>query len=98
MECIKQKEVKGKRSQFGKNVRAFLITLNKDSIISSKKKLSYFFRENKLKGRIFLDITRGSSLASIVSKMAGTPVNSFDYALDSGACAQYLKEKDFPND
>lgn len=98
MECITQEEVKRKRSQFGKNGRAFLITLNKDRIISSKKKLSFFLRKNKLKCRIFLDITRGSGLASIVSKMEGAPVSSFDYGLDSVACAEYLKEKYFPND
>ena len=37
-------------------------------------------------------------MSSLVAKMTGASVHTFDYDLDSVACMEYLKEKHFPND
>ena len=98
MQKITQEEMNGERFQFGENGRAFSYALNEDRINFSKKDLLYFLGEKELTGRIFLNIGSGSGLFSLVAKMAGVLVNSFDYNLDSVACTEYLKEKHFPND
>ena len=98
MENLTQEEMKEKRFQFGKNWRVFLNTLNKERIHFSKKDLLDFLEEKELTGKTFLDVGSGSGLSSLVAKMAGATVHSFDYDIDSVACTGYLKDKYFPED
>jgi SAM-dependent methyltransferase len=61
----------------------------------------FAFGENwrpDLHGKTFLDIGCGSGLFSLVARRLGARVHSFDYDLQSVACAQELRRRYFPED
>lgn len=98
MEKFTQEEMMEKRFQFGKNWKVYLNTLNKERIHYSKKDLLDFLEEKELTGKTFLDVGSGSGLSSLVAKIAGATVHSFDYDIESVACTECLKGKYFSKD
>jgi 2-polyprenyl-6-hydroxyphenyl methylase/3-demethylubiquinone-9 3-methyltransferase len=86
----------GKRFEFGKNWRSFLITLDDVRIREAKKSILNLLELKDLKEKSFLDIGSGSGLFSLSASELGASVTSFDYDLDSVACAKYLRSKFCP--
>jgi 2-polyprenyl-6-hydroxyphenyl methylase/3-demethylubiquinone-9 3-methyltransferase len=87
---------KGERFEFGKNWRAFLNTLTDEKIENAKKSLIEMLGYKDLTGKTFLDVGSGSGLFSLVAMKLGATVHSFDFDPYSVKCAQFLKEKYFP--
>ena len=52
----------------------------------------------RLDGLRFLDIRSGRGLFSLAARRLGAPVHSFDYDVQSVACANALRDRYFPND
>lgn len=88
----------GKRFEFGKNWMAFLKALNDDRIEIAKASVIELLDVEDLKGKKFLDVGSGSGLFSLVSRMMGAQVRSFDYDPQSVACTKELRSRYFPND
>ena len=86
----------GKRFEFGKNWRSFLITLDDVRIREAEKSLLKLLELENLKGKSFLDIGSGSGLFSLSAKNLGAAVASFDFDLESVACAKSLRSKFSP--
>lgn len=94
-----EKEIKLKeRFSFGKNWKNFLNNLDSKKIDESKISLLSFLRVKDLNNKTFLDIGSGSGLSSLVARMSGAIVYSFDYDTDSVKCTEYLKNKFFKDD
>tara|TARA_B100000963_G_C22633565_1_gene676284 strand:+ start:3210 stop:4043 length:834 start_codon:yes stop_codon:yes gene_type:complete len=94
-----ENEIKNKeRFNFGKNWKKFLTNLNDKRIDESKKSLLTFLRSRDLKNKSFLDVGSGSGLSSLVARMSGANVFSFDYDTSSVECTKFLKEKYYQND
>jgi 2-polyprenyl-6-hydroxyphenyl methylase/3-demethylubiquinone-9 3-methyltransferase len=86
----------GERFKFGENWASFLENLNDKQIEIAKSELSNWLGD--ISGKTFLDIGNGSGIHSLAAKMLGAKVHSFDYDTQSVECAEYLKDKYFPND
>ena len=84
-----------KRFQFGENWKIFLKSLNQQKINFSKKSLLDFLSEKDLDDKTFLDVGSGSGLSSLVAKIAGAEVHSFDYDINSVKCTEHLKKPIF---
>lgn len=87
-----------KRFEFGKNWSQFLHTLNEERISQASKSLREFLEIEDLSGLRFLDIGCGSGLFSLVARMLGASVYSFDYDSQSVECARALYDRFFPED
>lgn len=87
-----------KRFEFGENWRRFLTTLNEERMLEAEKSLQQMLEVDDLAGRKFLDIGCGSGLFSLAARRLGAEVVSFDYDLQSVACAQTLKHRYFAED
>lgn len=98
MKDLDQKETEEKRFLFGKNWKEFLKSLNQEKIDFSKKCLLDFLKEEDLKSKKFLDVGSGSGLSSLVAKLAGAEVHSFDYDINSVQCTEHLKQIYFSDD
>jgi 2-polyprenyl-3-methyl-5-hydroxy-6-metoxy-1,4-benzoquinol methylase len=88
----------GLRFQFGANWLRFLKHLDDQRIALAKESLQRMLDVSTLSGRTFLDIGCGSGLFSLAARQLNAHVHSFDYDPQSVACAQYLKNKYFPQD
>lgn len=86
----------GKRFEFGANWASFLENLNDKQIEQARQDLFKWLGD--IKEKTFLDIGSGSGIHSLVARMLGAKVHSFDYDVQSVACTQYLKEKYFKGD
>ena len=87
-----------KRFAFGKNWARFLRELDEGRILSAEASLKGMLGPGALKDRRFLDIGCGSGLSSLAARRLGARVHSFDYDLESAACAEALKARYFPGD
>ncbi len=87
-----------RRFEFGRNWMNFLSTVNEDRIREAEQSLQLMFGASDLHGKRFLDIGSGSGLFSLAARRLGAEVVSFDYDPQSGACAQQLRSRFFPND
>ena len=88
----------GRRFGFGANWARFLAVLDETRIIDAEKSLRDMLGVNDLYGRRFLDIGCGSGLFSLAARRLGAQVHSFDFDLQSVACAKELKRRYFPED
>jgi 2-polyprenyl-6-hydroxyphenyl methylase/3-demethylubiquinone-9 3-methyltransferase len=87
------------RFTFGKNWEKFLQLLNEFRIAQAIKSLQTLLGTESLEGKSFLDVGSGSGLFSLAAlRLGAASVHSFDYDLDSVSCAQYLKQRFFPNE
>ena len=86
------------RFAFGLNWASFLRTLNDDKIENARQKLAEMLLRPDLAGCSFLDIGSGSGLSSLVARMMGAEVYSFDYDRHSVACTEELRRRYFPDD
>ena len=85
-----------KKFEFGKNWSNFLKNLSEHQIIEAKRKLEEWL--GNIEGKTFLDIGCGSGIHSLVARILGAKVYSFDYDENSVNCTKLLKEKYFKND
>lgn len=88
----------GARFEFGKNWKLFLKTLDDERISMAKASLLKSLGKKSIKGKTFLDVGSGSGLSSLIAKMLGAKVHSFDYDPQSVACTEELKQRFFQND
>lgn len=89
---------KGERFKFGENWSRFLEVLNESRIEEAKYSLQKMLGLDSLEGKNFIDIGSGSGLFSLVARMLGAKVHSFDYDPKSVACTKELKRRYFPDD
>jgi 2-polyprenyl-3-methyl-5-hydroxy-6-metoxy-1,4-benzoquinol methylase len=84
------------RFAFGKNWRQFLQSLDEERIVEAEKSLRVMLEVEDLIGKSFLDVGCGSGLFSLAAmRLGASRVHSFDYDLQSVACAQELKQRYF---
>ncbi|MGH7944157.1 MAG: class I SAM-dependent methyltransferase [Opitutaceae bacterium] len=85
----------GSRDQFefGKNWRAFLSTVDEQSIRSAESSLVDMLSTETLQGKRFLDVGCGSGLFSLAARNLGAVVHSFDYDRAAVACTEELKRR-----
>ena len=88
----------GERFGFGANWTRFLTVLDEARICDAENSLRRMLGVQTLRGRRFLDIGCGSGLFSLAARRLGAQVHSFDFDLQSVACAQELKRRYFPSD
>jgi len=88
----------GERFGFGANWTRFLTVLDEARICDAENSLRRMLGVQTLRGRRFLDIGCGSGLFSLAARRLGAQVYSFDFDLQSVACAQELKRRYFPLD
>ncbi len=82
------------RFAFGKNWKKFLSLLNPARIELACESLKKLFNVDDFSGKSFLDAGSGSGLFSLAAtKIGATKVHSFDFDLDSVACAEELKRR-----
>jgi len=86
------------RFQFGANWRQFLRLLDEDRIAEAQHSLHELLGVESLDGKSFLDVGCGSGLFSLAARRDGATVHSFDYDVQSVACAEELRERYFPKD
>jgi 2-polyprenyl-6-hydroxyphenyl methylase/3-demethylubiquinone-9 3-methyltransferase len=88
----------GDRFEFGKNWKRFLSVLNDDRVAEAERSLREMLQVDSLTDTSFLDVGCGSGLYSLAAKRLGARVYSFDFDLQSVACARELKRRYAPND
>jgi 2-polyprenyl-6-hydroxyphenyl methylase/3-demethylubiquinone-9 3-methyltransferase len=88
----------GNRFRFGANWTRFLAVVDEARITEAEKSLREMLGVTNLQGRRFLDIGCGSGLFSLAARRLGAEVHSFDFDLQSVACAQELKRRYFRED
>jgi 2-polyprenyl-6-hydroxyphenyl methylase/3-demethylubiquinone-9 3-methyltransferase len=88
----------GSRFRFGANWTRFLAVLDEARIADAETSLRAMLAVADLRDRRFLDIGCGSGLFSLAARRLGAQVHSFDFDLQSVACAQELKRRYFPQD
>src|SRR5919198_593261 len=86
------------RFAFGKNWRRYLRVINEQRIAEAERDLQRMLGQDRLDGLRFLDIGCGSGLSSLAARRLGASVHSFDYDLDSVACATELRRRYCPGD
>jgi 2-polyprenyl-3-methyl-5-hydroxy-6-metoxy-1,4-benzoquinol methylase len=89
---------KGNRFEFGANWSHFLALLDEARIAGAERSLREMLGVTDLRDRRFLDIGCGSGLFSLAARRLGAHVHSFDFDLQSVACAQELRRRFFPDD
>jgi 2-polyprenyl-3-methyl-5-hydroxy-6-metoxy-1,4-benzoquinol methylase len=88
----------GVRFRFGKNWQHFLSVLDNERLSEAERSLKDMLGVETLSGKTFLDVGTGSGLFSLAAMHLGAEhVHSFDYDPQSVACAQYLKQRYYPN-
>jgi 2-polyprenyl-3-methyl-5-hydroxy-6-metoxy-1,4-benzoquinol methylase len=88
----------GQRFEFGANWQRFLSVLSDSRIEEAKKHLQNMLGVDTLEAKTFLDIGSGSGLFSLVARMLGAEVCSFDFDPKSVACTDELKKRYFSHD
>lgn len=88
----------GDRFRFGENWTRFLTVLDDTRISEAEESLRDMLGVTDLRGRRFLDIGCGSGLFSLAARRLGAEVLSFDFDLQSVACANELRRRYFPED
>jgi 2-polyprenyl-6-hydroxyphenyl methylase/3-demethylubiquinone-9 3-methyltransferase len=84
------------RFAFGRNWQRFLAYLNDERIAEAEKSLRTMLEVENLHGKSFIDIGCGSGLFSLAAMRLGADrIHSFDYDIQSVACAQELKRRYF---
>jgi 2-polyprenyl-3-methyl-5-hydroxy-6-metoxy-1,4-benzoquinol methylase len=86
------------RFEFGKNWQRFLLSVNEERILDAEDSLRGALARENLQQKTFLDVGCGSGLFSLAARRLGAVVTSFDYDLESVACAQQLKKTFFSSD
>jgi 2-polyprenyl-6-hydroxyphenyl methylase/3-demethylubiquinone-9 3-methyltransferase len=86
------------RFAFGRNWKRFLNVLDEARIAKAEASLLGMLKLPTLDGRRFLDIGSGSGLFSLAARRLGATVHSFDFDVDSVACAVELRRRYFPGD
>ena len=86
------------RFRFGANWTRFLTVLDDARIADAETSLRDMLGVTDLKGRRFLDVGCGSGLLSLAARRLGAKVHSFDFDLQSVACAREIKRRYFPED
>jgi len=86
------------RFAFGANWRRYLTRVDESHLASARDSLVALLGTASLAGHSFLDIGCGSGIFSLAARHLGARVYSFDYDQDSRACAQGLKDREFPGD
>jgi len=87
-----------KRFEFGANWTRFLALLDDRRILDAEASMKAMLGVSRLDGLKFLDIGCGSGLSSLAARRLGAEVRSFDFDLQSVACATELKRRYFPGD
>jgi SAM-dependent methyltransferase len=87
-----------KRFEFGRNWRAFLMTVDEPHIGLAEKSLAELLRMESLQGRRFLDVGCSSGLSSLAALRLGAEVLSFDFYVQSVATTRALKERFAPGE
>ena len=86
------------RFAFGENWRKYLKALDDKKIKHVEESIQSILGTFNFSNAGFLDVGNGSGIVSLAARRLGAKVKSFDYDPDSIACANYLKQKYFPND
>lgn len=86
------------RFEFGENWTRFLRLLTEERIAAAERSLTEWLGMSDLAGKRFLDIGSGSGLFSLAARRLGARVHSFDYDVQSVACAEELKHRYYPDD
>uniref|UniRef100_A0A7C2JZZ6 Class I SAM-dependent methyltransferase n=1 Tax=Schlesneria paludicola TaxID=360056 RepID=A0A7C2JZZ6_9PLAN len=81
------------RFAFGENWSRFLRTVTEDRIAAATQSLRNVLGDD-LHGKRFLDIGCGSGLFSLAAHRLGAEVVSFDFDVDSVACAEELRRRE----
>jgi 2-polyprenyl-6-hydroxyphenyl methylase/3-demethylubiquinone-9 3-methyltransferase len=85
------------RFAFGKNWLRFRENIDEDRIRLAERSLRETLGVDDLSGKSFLDAGAGSGLFSLAAaRLGASRVHSFDYDLESVACAQRLQERFAP--
>jgi 2-polyprenyl-3-methyl-5-hydroxy-6-metoxy-1,4-benzoquinol methylase len=88
----------GRRFAFGANWTHFLEVLDEARIAAAETSLCTMLKATDLRGMRFLDIGCGSGLFSLAARRLGARVHSFDFDVQSVACANELKRRLYPDD
>jgi 2-polyprenyl-6-hydroxyphenyl methylase/3-demethylubiquinone-9 3-methyltransferase len=88
----------GRRFEFGANWRRFLQVLNEERIASAQSSLVEMLQTDSLAGQRFLDAGSGSGLFSLVARLLGAEVVSFDLDPESVECTLEVKRRHRPHD
>ena len=88
----------GRRFEFGRNWRNFLVLIDESRIAAAVQSLKEKLDVNTLAGKTFLDVGTGSGLFSLAARKLGAHVHCFDYDPASAACARELKQRYQPKD
>ncbi len=81
-----------RRFGFGKNWRSFLTLLDDERVRQAEESIVRLLGSGAVTGRRFLDVGCGSGIFSLAALRLGAErVHSFDYDLDSVACAHELR-------
>lgn len=88
----------GRRFAFGRNWSRFLEQLDERRIADAEASLRSMLGVTDLRDRSFLDIGCGSGLFSLAARRLGAVVQSFDFDLESVACATELRRRYFKDD
>lgn len=91
-------KIEKERFPLGENWLNFLNILSYAHTAEAEKSLRTFLGDFDLKGKRFLDIGSGSGLYSLAARRLGANVVFFDYDLQSVACTNEVRSRDFPND
>lgn len=87
------------RFKFGKNWGNFIKKLSDVQIQEAEQSLINALGLASFEGKKFIDVGSGSGLFSLAAmRLKAEQVHSFDYDLDSVACARELKRRYFPDD
>ena len=86
------------RFEFGANWTRFLAVLDDRRIRDAEASMKEMLGVARLDGLRFIDIGCGSGLSSLAARRLGAEVHSFDFDLQSVACATELKRRYFPGD
>jgi len=90
-------ETEALRFKFGENWTNFLSILSDERIADARRSLLTMLDVATLEGRTFLDVGCGSGLFSLAAAQLGASrVHSFDYDVQSVACATELQHRYLP--
>lgn len=98
MSAHAQEVAAGERFEFGRNWSRFLRMVTEKRMLAAEASLVDLLGMATLEGRTFLDVGCGSGLFSLAARRLGARVHSFDYDVESVACARALKSRYYPGD
>jgi 2-polyprenyl-3-methyl-5-hydroxy-6-metoxy-1,4-benzoquinol methylase len=86
------------RFWFGRNWKNFIRHIDQKKIDSARLSLKKLLVNYDLKDKSFIDVGSGSGIVSLVARLEGANVYSFDYDADSVDCTRSLKGIYFSDD